>query len=73
MHFLFLRSKLCPALMNHLMYNDSSSCNIHFQALLVFLASLMHENYCCFLEEGRHNNYHLENSTGIYDYQNHEE
>lgn len=67
--FFFLRSKFCPALMYHLMYNDSSSPNIHFQALLVFLASLIHEKYYPFLEEGRHNKYHSENSTGIYDYQ----
>lgn len=33
----------------------------------------MYENYYHFLEEGRHNKYHLENSTGIYYYQKPEE
>lgn len=42
---------------------------MHFQAFLIFITSLMHKNCYCFLEEGRCNNYHLENSTGICDYQ----
>lgn len=59
---LFQISKLCPAFMNHLMCNDSSSSNIKFSSFPYFFAMLYENN--CFLEEGRHIKYCLEGSIG---------